>query len=47
VIGPNPSPARVLDRLRATSHDLGAPGFDSSFGAGLLDAAAATAPAQT
>ena len=47
VIGPNPSPARVLDRLRATSHDLGPPGFDSSFGAGLLDAAAATTPAQT
>jgi serine protease len=47
VLGPNPSPAQVLDRLRASARDMGPPGFDSSFGAGLLDAAAATAPAQT
>ena len=47
VLGRNPSPARVLARLRATSRDVGAPGADSSFGAGLLDAAAATAPAPT
>jgi serine protease len=45
VLGPNPSPTQVLDRLRATSRDLGTTGADTSFGAGLLDAAAATAPA--
>jgi serine protease len=44
VIGPHPSPTQVLDRLRATSHDLGTPGTDTSFGSGLIDAAAATAP---
>jgi serine protease len=45
VLGPHPSPSQVLDHLRATSRDLGTPGLDTSFGAGLLDAAAATAPA--
>jgi serine protease len=45
VLGPHPSPPQVLDRLRATSRDLGPAGPDSAFGAGLLDAAAATAPA--
>ncbi|HEX3317808.1 MAG TPA: S8 family serine peptidase [Solirubrobacteraceae bacterium] len=44
VLGAHPRPIEVLDRLRATSHDLGPPGPDSEFGAGLLDAAAATAP---
>ena len=44
VLGAHPSPSSVLERLRATSHDLGPSGSDSDFGAGLLDAAAATAP---
>ena len=44
VLGAHPSPAQVLNRLRTTSHDIGTPGSDSSFGAGLLDAAAATTP---
>ena len=44
VLGAHPSPSSVLERLRATSHDLGPAGSDSDFGAGLLDAAAATAP---
>ena len=44
VLGARPSPSSVLERLRATSHDLGPTGSDSDFGAGLLDAAAATAP---
>jgi serine protease len=45
VIGAKPSPAAVLKRLQATAHDLGAPGNDPLYGAGLLDVAAATAPA--
>jgi serine protease len=44
VIGPDPTPAQVLARLQATARDLGAPGRDDEFGAGLIDAAAATAP---
>jgi len=45
VIGAKPTPSAVLTRLQATAHDLGAPGNDPLYGAGLLDAAAATAPA--
>lgn len=44
VLGPNPTPAQVLARLEATARDLGPPGRDDEFGAGLVDAAAATAP---
>jgi serine protease len=40
--GPNPSPAAIEARLKATARDLGAPGPDSRYGAGLIDAAAAT-----
>jgi serine protease len=43
VLGRNPSPAQVLERLEATARDLGPPGRDDEFGAGLIDAAAATA----
>jgi serine protease len=43
VLGPDPSPAQVLERLQATARDLGLPGPDDEFGAGLIDAAAATA----
>lgn len=44
VLGAKPTPAEVLDRLQATARDLGAPGEDNEFGAGLIDAAAATSP---
>jgi serine protease len=42
VIGPDPSPAAIEARLKATARDLGAPGPDNRYGAGLIDAAAAT-----
>ena len=42
VIGPHPSPAALEARLKASARDLGAPGPDSTYGAGLVDAAAAT-----
>ena len=45
VLGPRPSPAAVETRLKATARDLGVPGPDNRYGAGLIDAAAATAPA--
>jgi serine protease len=45
VIGRDPSPAAVKQRLEQTARDLGAPGYDTRYGWGLVDAAAATAPA--
>ena len=44
VLGPDPTPATIEARLKATARDLGAPGPDSDYGAGLIDAAAATTP---
>ncbi|MEA2298228.1 MAG: serine protease [Solirubrobacteraceae bacterium] len=44
VLGPHPSPDQVIARLRATARALGAPGDVGHYGAGLLDAAAATRP---
>ena len=44
VIGPNPSPAAIEARLKATARDLGPAGPDSRYGAGLLDAARAVTP---
>jgi serine protease len=46
VLGPNPTPDAVQARLQATAIDAGAPGPDEAFGAGRLDAAAATDPAR-
>ena len=43
VIGSNPSAGRLESRLMSTSRDLGRPGIDSFYGAGLVDAAAASA----
>ncbi len=43
VIGSNPSPARLEARLKRTARDLGSAGTDRNYGAGLLDAAAASA----
>lgn len=45
VIGPDPTPGAITDRLRATARDLGFPGYDSRYGYGLVDiGAAVTAP---
>ena len=44
VIGAHPSPRAIEARRKAPARDLGIPGPDCVFGAGLLDAAAATAP---
>jgi serine protease len=41
--GTDPTPDDVETRLESTARDLGTPGSDNSYGAGLLDAAAATA----
>ena len=43
LLGPDPTPDAIEARLKATAHDLGAPGPDNLYGAGLIDAAAATA----
>jgi serine protease len=45
ILGPNPSPEALEARLKATARDLGAPGVDPEYGAGLIDAGAATDPA--
>jgi serine protease len=44
LLGGKPSPAAVLARLEQTARDLGPPGKDADYGAGLIDAAAATRP---
>jgi serine protease len=44
LLGRKPSPAAVLARLEQTARDLGPPCKDADFGAGLIDAAAATKP---
>jgi serine protease len=45
VLGPNPTPELLETRLKATARDLGTPGVDRKYGAGLIDAGAATDPA--
>jgi serine protease len=45
VIGRHPTPGQVLARLEATARDLGPPGKDQWYGAGMVDAGAATNPA--
>jgi serine protease len=44
VLGRHPSPAQVAARLRATARPLGGPGDSRLYGAGLVNAGAATAP---
>jgi serine protease len=44
VLGPHPSPRAIELRLKRTARDLGPPGYDTRYGAGLVNAAAATAP---
>jgi serine protease len=46
VLGRRPTVAQLVAHLKATARDLGPPGFDDHYGAGLLDAAAATDPAR-
>lgn len=41
ILGADPTPAMITDRLVATSKDLGFPGFDTRYGYGLLDIGAA------
>jgi serine protease len=44
VLGRRPSPDAIEAHLKATARDLGAPGPDNNYGAGLVDVAAATTP---
>jgi serine protease len=44
VLGRHPTPAQIVGRLRATARKLGGGGDEALYGAGLVDAAAATAP---
>ena len=44
VLGADPTPREVELHLENTARDLGAPGRDRYYGAGLVDAAAATTP---
>jgi serine protease len=44
VLGRHPTPAQVVCRLKATARPLGLPGPNRVYGAGLLDAGAATSP---
>ncbi len=44
VLGRHPTPAQIAARLMATARPLGGPSDSRLYGAGLLDAAAATAP---
>ena len=43
-LGRNPSPTAVERHLERTARDFGPPGFDSRYGHGLIDAAAALRP---
>jgi serine protease len=44
VLGRHPTPAQITTRLRTTARKLGGAADQSVYGAGLVDAAAATAP---
>lgn len=45
VLGPDPTPDAVERRLETTARDLGPVGYDTRYGYGLVNAAAATDPA--
>jgi serine protease len=45
ILGPDPSPTAVTDRLESTARDLGYPGYDTRYGFGIVNAGnALTAP---
>ncbi len=44
VLGAHPTPGAIEQHLERTARDLGAPGRDSFYGAGIVDATAATTP---
>lgn len=44
VIGPHPTPAAIEERIKETATDLGAPGRDTRYGSGLVNAARAIDP---
>lgn len=45
ILGPDPKPAAIADRLQRTATDLGFPGYDTRYGWGIVNAGAAvTAP---
>ena len=44
ILGPDPTPQAVQERLQATAIDAGIPGYDEAYGFGRLDAAGATDP---
>lgn len=44
VLGEKPTPSQLTAHLKRTARDLGAKGYDTRYGAGLIDAAAATVP---
>jgi serine protease len=46
LLGRHPTPKAVEDRLEATAVDIAPAGFDDAYGAGRIDAAAATDPAR-
>jgi serine protease len=46
LLGRRPTPKAIEERLEATAIDLGLPGLDEAYGAGRIDAAAATDPAR-
>jgi serine protease len=46
ILGPNPSPDAIQQRIQSTARDLGPPGYDMTYGYGLLNAGPATAPLQ-
>lgn len=45
VLGEKPTPSQLTAHLKRTARDLGPKGYDTRYGAGLIDAAAATVPA--
>jgi serine protease len=47
VLGPDPTTAAIQQRLEDTARDLGPPGPDRLYGAGLLDVAAALSGTRT
>ena len=44
VLGPDPTPRALERRLERTAGDLGAPGYDTRYGVGLINAGRATDP---